>query len=476
MLGTSLWWLAQHPEARQRLIDDPALWPSAVEELLRRFAPVSVVRIVTEDVSIDGQVIPQDEHVLLPFPAGNLDGEAFPEPHTLQLDRAPNRHLAFGAGVHRCIGAHLARMELRVGLEEFLRAIPDFELDGDDPVSWKPGQIRGPSRLPSVGPVSEVLSSICRLCTAHCPILVTVRDGVVAEVHGDRDVPVFEGYTCPKGRPFPPCTPFPDACSRAFGAESMVPTSRSAPSRRSKRSPTVCTTSSSGTAPKPSPSTSGRRSFRIPRSAVWRARCSWHSVRRNVYSAATIDQPGMIVAEACHGVWMEGGRRSMTPMPGSSSGRTPSSPSSTSKRTRPDVWLGARSRSAGGRGRSAPHRDGPSGHLAPPAVPRRGRGRGRRPPACHYEGGLGRSRVRREHVEGFGVLERALRSVHARRCRPTGRHLGWRPRRSSAFVGDGSSGYRRARHRCGDVEPGPSSPTSCSASPACAAAVGEANR
>ena len=147
MLGTSLWWLAQHPEARQRLIDDAALWPSAVEELLRRFAPVSVVRIVTEDVSIDGQVIPQDEHVLLPFPAGNLDGEAFPEPHTLQLDRAPNRHLAFGAGVHRCIGAHLARMELRVGLEEFLRAIPDFELDGDDPVSWKPGQIRGPSRL-----------------------------------------------------------------------------------------------------------------------------------------------------------------------------------------------------------------------------------------------------------------------------------------------------------------------------------------
>jgi cytochrome P450 len=147
MLGTSLWWLAQHPEARQRLIDDPALWPSAVEELLRRFAPVSVVRIVTKDITIDGQAIPRDEHVLLPFPAGNLDEDAFADPYSLHLDRAPNRHLAFGAGVHRCIGAHLARMELRVGLEEFLRAIPDFELDGDDPVSWKPGQIRGPSRL-----------------------------------------------------------------------------------------------------------------------------------------------------------------------------------------------------------------------------------------------------------------------------------------------------------------------------------------
>lgn len=147
MLGTSLWWFAQHPEARRRLTEDPALWPSAVEELLRRFAPVSVVRQVTRDVSVDGRVIPEDVHVLLPFPAANLDADAFPDPYGLQLDRAPNRHLAFGAGVHRCIGAHLARMELRVGLEEFLRAVPDFELDGEDPVSWKPGQIRGPNRL-----------------------------------------------------------------------------------------------------------------------------------------------------------------------------------------------------------------------------------------------------------------------------------------------------------------------------------------
>jgi cytochrome P450 len=146
-LGTSWWWLAQHTQARQRLIDDPTLWPSPVEELLRRFAPVSVVRLVTKDVSIDGQIIPGDQHVLLAFPAGTLDEQAFPEPYTLQLDQATNRHLAFGAGVHRCIGAHLARMELRVGLEEFLRAIPDFELDGDDPVSWKPGQMCGPSRL-----------------------------------------------------------------------------------------------------------------------------------------------------------------------------------------------------------------------------------------------------------------------------------------------------------------------------------------
>lgn len=147
MLGNSLWWLAQHPAARRRLAEDRELWPSAVEELLRRFAPVSVVRVVTEDVSVDGTAVARGEHVLLPFPAANLDPDAFPEPYTLQLDRAPNRHLAFGAGVHRCLGAHLARMELRVGLEEFFKRVPEFELHGDDPVSWKPGQIRGPNRL-----------------------------------------------------------------------------------------------------------------------------------------------------------------------------------------------------------------------------------------------------------------------------------------------------------------------------------------
>ncbi|MHB1582886.1 MAG: cytochrome P450 [Acidimicrobiales bacterium] len=147
MLGNALWWLAQHPSARRRLADEPDIWPSAVEELLRRFAPVSVVRILTEDAAIDGAVLSADDHVLLPFPAANLDPEAFADPFALQLDRTPNRHLAFGAGVHRCVGAHLARMELRVGLQEFLRHIPDFELDGDDPVSWKPGQIRGPNRL-----------------------------------------------------------------------------------------------------------------------------------------------------------------------------------------------------------------------------------------------------------------------------------------------------------------------------------------
>jgi cytochrome P450 len=147
MLGNSLWYLAQDSVARSLLAQEPLLLPTAIEELLRRFAPVSVVRITTCPVEIGGHTIPEGSHVLLPFAAANLDPDAFPDPYHMEIDRAPNRHLAFGAGVHRCIGAHLARMELRVGLEEFLRHIPDFRLAETDAVSWKPGQIRGPSRL-----------------------------------------------------------------------------------------------------------------------------------------------------------------------------------------------------------------------------------------------------------------------------------------------------------------------------------------
>jgi cytochrome P450 len=147
MLGNSLWYLAQDDQARHDLVEEPSLLPTAVEELLRRFAPVSVVRLTTCPVEVGGKTIPEGTHVLLPFAAANLDAAAFPDPYRLQLDRTPNRHLAFGAGVHRCIGAHLARMELRVGLEEFLRRIPQFHLADPEAVTWKPGQIRGPSRL-----------------------------------------------------------------------------------------------------------------------------------------------------------------------------------------------------------------------------------------------------------------------------------------------------------------------------------------
>ena len=146
-LGTFLWYLAQDPEACRFITTDESHIVAAIEELLRAFAPTSVARITTRQTVVGGQCIAESQQVLLPFPAANRDERAFPDPDRVQLDRAPNPHLAFGAGVHRCLGAHLARMELRVALEEFLGRVPNFRLADPDTVVWKSGPIRGPRVL-----------------------------------------------------------------------------------------------------------------------------------------------------------------------------------------------------------------------------------------------------------------------------------------------------------------------------------------
>jgi len=149
-IGASIWHLAQHPEHRQRLVDDPAVMPFAVEEMLRAYAPVTMARIVAEDVEIGGRQLVKDDWVLLPFPAANRDPEFFDRADEVVLDREKNRHSAFGLGIHRCLGSNLARMELRVALEEWMARVPDFELASEDPsaVRWSTGQVRGPRALP----------------------------------------------------------------------------------------------------------------------------------------------------------------------------------------------------------------------------------------------------------------------------------------------------------------------------------------
>jgi cytochrome P450 len=147
-IGSSLWHLATHPADRERLVADPALIPTAIEELLRAYAPVTMARIVTAEVEVGGRTLCPGERVLLPFPAGNRDPDNFEEPDRVLIDRAVNRHAAFGLGIHRCLGSNLARMELRVALEEWLAAIPSFRLaDGAD-VEWNGGQVRGPRSIP----------------------------------------------------------------------------------------------------------------------------------------------------------------------------------------------------------------------------------------------------------------------------------------------------------------------------------------
>ncbi len=147
-IGSSIWHLARNPSDRERLVSDPALMPSAVEELLRAYAPVIMARYVASDTELSGVPLCAGQRVLLPFPAANRDPSRFTDADQVIIDRVENRHVTFGLGIHRCLGSNLARMELRVALEEWLVRFPNFELADPDAVTWSVGQIRGPRRLP----------------------------------------------------------------------------------------------------------------------------------------------------------------------------------------------------------------------------------------------------------------------------------------------------------------------------------------
>lgn len=147
-IGASLLHLATHPDDRRRLVDDPSVWPTAIEEFLRFYAPVTMARLVSKDVEIGGCPMTPEDWVLLPFPAANRDPEVFDDADQVILDRARNRHAAFGLGIHRCIGSNLARMELTVALQRWMARLPEFELAESDEVRWSTGQVRGPRCLP----------------------------------------------------------------------------------------------------------------------------------------------------------------------------------------------------------------------------------------------------------------------------------------------------------------------------------------
>jgi len=143
-IGSSIWHLAAHPEDRRRLVAEPELMPTAIEEFLRAYSPVTMARRLLEDVEYKGCPMKAGERVLMNFPGANRDPEVFDRPDEVILDRAINRHVAFGAGIHRCAGSNLARMELRVSIEAWLARIPEFELLDPSAVTWAGGQVRGP--------------------------------------------------------------------------------------------------------------------------------------------------------------------------------------------------------------------------------------------------------------------------------------------------------------------------------------------
>jgi hypothetical protein len=145
-IGSCVWHLAKHPEDRRRLVREPQLMPTAIEEFLRAYAPVTMAREVVKETKINGCTFKPGEMVLLSFPAANRDPAMFPDADKVIIDRKENRHAAFGLGIHRCVGSNLARMEMTVAVEELLKRIPEFSLAGD--VTWSEGTVRGPRRLP----------------------------------------------------------------------------------------------------------------------------------------------------------------------------------------------------------------------------------------------------------------------------------------------------------------------------------------
>ena len=150
-IGSGLWHFAQHNDQVQRLIAVPNehdLWSEATEEVLRYYAPVTMARKVLNDVEVSGCPMHAGDQTLVTFPAANHDPNEFERADEFILDRKNNRHVAFGLGIHRCAGSNLARLEMIVAFQEWLRAFPNYSLDPSKKVTWANGQVRGPRILP----------------------------------------------------------------------------------------------------------------------------------------------------------------------------------------------------------------------------------------------------------------------------------------------------------------------------------------
>lgn len=147
-LGYAFRHLAEHPELRSALRADPDAIPGAVEEFLRYSSIVTPGRIVTRDADFAGCPMREGDVVLLPTLAAGHDPREFPEAEDFDIHRAQNRHLAFGAGPHRCVGSHLARAELRIAIEEWHRRIPEYHVDDPSAVRQHVAGVAGLDALP----------------------------------------------------------------------------------------------------------------------------------------------------------------------------------------------------------------------------------------------------------------------------------------------------------------------------------------
>ena len=153
-LSVMLWWLAEHPQARRALWAQPAAVPLAVEEFLRYSTPIQIFgRNASHAVTLHDHEIQAGNVVALAFGSANYDPAVFEAPEQCRLDRSPNPHLTFGAGVHLCLGAGVARLEMAVTLEQLGQRLPEFSLSATEQADWKTrGDRRGMQRLPVIVP------------------------------------------------------------------------------------------------------------------------------------------------------------------------------------------------------------------------------------------------------------------------------------------------------------------------------------
>ncbi len=148
-LSCILSWFARHPDERRRVVANPELWPDAIEELMRWETPVPIgSRTPTVDMQVGENLVPAGTHVAVLWAAANLDPEKFKDPMTVDLTRRPNPHYSFASGFHRCLGSHLARMELRAALDQFHRRIPEYEVTPGAEVKYTALPVRLASPLP----------------------------------------------------------------------------------------------------------------------------------------------------------------------------------------------------------------------------------------------------------------------------------------------------------------------------------------
>lgn len=149
LLGNAAVVLAHHPETRHRLASDPTLLGAAVEELLRYDSPAQgLARTLTRDITLHDTTMSRGDTVLLLFGSANHDERVFPDPDVFDIDRKPEHQVAFGRGIHFCLGAALARMEARIALRAFLARVPDWDVDLDSALRLRSGPIRGYLSLP----------------------------------------------------------------------------------------------------------------------------------------------------------------------------------------------------------------------------------------------------------------------------------------------------------------------------------------